>query len=82
LVNDAVLAKLDLRPNHSLNTLSQSYRNTWDHTEKGNIQLVLCNFDNDVFVSSPNNCFLSANKQIDKENISNILYNLEAYQLY
>lgn len=50
--------------------------------EKANIQLVLYNFNNDVYVSSPNNCFLSANKQIDKENINNILYNLEAYQLY
>lgn len=30
-------------------------------------------------MSSPNNCFLSVKKQIDKENINNILYNLGAY---
>lgn len=50
--------------------------------EKANTQLVLCNFNNGAYVSSPNNCFLSANRQIDKENTNNVLYHLEAYQLY
>lgn len=45
--------------------------------EKVNTQLVLSHFNN-VYMSSPNNCFLSAKKQIDKENINNILYNLGA----
>lgn len=30
-------------------------------------------------MSSPNNCFLAAKKQIDEKNINNILHNLGAY---
>lgn len=50
--------------------------------EKVNKQLVPSHFSNDVYMSSPNNCFLSAKKQTDKENMSQILYNLGAYQLH